>query len=307
MINQVPRVSIGLPVYNGEQFVAEAIRCVLAQTFEDWELIVCDNASTDQTVTICLDFAAHDGRIRIHQNGRNMGAAFNFNETFRLARGRYFKWITHDDLFAPEFIATCVKALDDDKGIVMSFPAISYVDASGCLLRRQKTCLSVLEETPALRVERLTRLERESTDIYWAIYGLMRRDVLLQTGLHGLYGGSDQVLLLELVLHGGIKQVDEDLFFRREHPGASSVRHQWTAKDRAKFAYADDTRKVVFPYCRILKEHVLCILRSTLPPIARLQCTRAVLRRFAAQWKYFAEELIWSPLDALRCNIADYR
>ena len=77
-----PLVSIGLPVYNGENFVAEAIQCVLSQTFSDWELIISDNASTDRTVHICREFAAKDARIRVHQNKQNMGVCPNFNQVF---------------------------------------------------------------------------------------------------------------------------------------------------------------------------------------------------------------------------------
>jgi glycosyltransferase involved in cell wall biosynthesis len=302
MAIEMPLVSIGLPVYNGESFVAEAIQCVLAQTFSNWELIICDNGSTDRTVTICRQFADRDTRIRVYQNARNMGVAFNFNEVFRLSRGQYFKWIAHDDLFAPEFVDVCLQVLETDRHVVMAFPRISYVDGSGRLLRRQVSDLSILGPTAESRVDRLTLLERQSTDIFWSLYGLIRRDVLEQTGLHGLYGGSDQVLLLDLVLLGCLKQVEKDLFFRREHPAAASVRQGggWTAKDRARFAYSDDRRRLVFPYCRMLKEHLICILNSPLPFRARLRCTTAVLKRFMAQWKYFAEEAIRSPLDALQ-------
>ena len=98
MRNLPPLVSIGLPVYNGENFVADAIRCVLSQTFTDWELIISDNASSDRTLSICQEFAAKDSRIRIYQNKRNMGFAPNYNHVFHVSRGRYFKWIAHDDL-----------------------------------------------------------------------------------------------------------------------------------------------------------------------------------------------------------------
>jgi len=295
-----PLVSIGLPVYNGENFVAEAIQCVLDQTFSNWELIICDNSSTDRTVAICREFADHDSRIRVYQNARNMGVAFNYNEVFRLSRGGYFKWITHDDLFAPGFIESCIQELEKDERVVLAFPKISHVDAHGRLLRHQASNLSILGPTAESRVNRLMVLERQGSDIFWSQFGLIRRDVLEQTGLMGLYNGSDQVLLLEIALRGCLKQIEKELFFRREHPAASTARREWTARDRAKFQYADDRRRLVFPYCRMLKEHLICIRNSPMPFWDRLRCTTAVLRRFLGQWKYFAEEAIWSPLDALR-------
>ncbi|MGB6130422.1 MAG: glycosyltransferase family 2 protein [Acidobacteriaceae bacterium] len=297
---QAPVVSIGLPVYNGESFVAEAIRCVLAQTFSDWELIVCDNASTDRTVAICREFAEQDSRIRVYESPRNMGVTPNFNRVFQLSRGRYFKWIAHDDLFSPEFIEVCLQGLEQDEGVVLSFPTISYVDAAGHLLRRQTFCLSIMDDAPEARIARLTEMERKSADIFWSLYGVIRRDVLERTSLHGFYAGSDQVLLLELALSGRLQQVDKDMFFRREHPAAATLRRDWTARDWIRFAYADDKRRIAFPYCRMLKEHLATIRRSDLPFSARMRCICAVLARFATQWKYFAEEAIWSPLHALR-------
>jgi glycosyltransferase involved in cell wall biosynthesis len=302
MAIETPLVSIGLPVYNGENFVAEAIQCVLDQTFSDWELIVCDNSSTDRTATICCEFAAHDSRIRVYHNARNMGVAFNFNEVFRLSRGRYFKWITHDDLFAPGFIESCIQELEKDDQVVLAFPKISYVDADGRPLRRQASELSILEPTAQTRVNRLMLLETQGTDIFWSLYGLTRRDVLEQTGLMGLYSGSDQVLILEIAVRGCLKQIEQELFFRREHPLAATIRRGWTARDREQFVNADDRRKLVFPYCRMLKEHLICITNSPMPFWDRLRCIAAILKRFLGQWKYFAEEALWSPLHALRSN-----
>ena len=299
---EMPLVSIGLPVYNGENFVAEAIQCVVGQTLSNWELIICDNSSTDRTVSICRDFADHDSRIRVYQNARNMGVAFNFNEVFRLSRGQYFKWITHDDLFGAVFIESCIQELEKDERVVLTFPKITHVDADGRPLRRQASELSILGTTAESRVNQLMMLAAQGTDIFWSQFGLIRRDVLEQTGLMGLYNGSDQVLLLEIALRGCLKQIEKELFFRREHPAAATLRRKWTARDRAQFVYADDKRRLVFPYCRMLKEHLICILNSPIPFFDRLRCTSAVLKRFLGQWKYFAEEAIWSPLDALRSN-----
>src|SRR5215204_5257287 len=107
-----PRVTIGLAVYNGEKYLHQAIDSVLAQTFTDFELIVSDNASTDATAAIVLQYAAKDARVRYTRNRENVGSARNFNRLVDLATGEYFKWMAVDDLIAPEFLATCVAALD---------------------------------------------------------------------------------------------------------------------------------------------------------------------------------------------------
>src|SRR5262245_45018612 len=104
MANATPRVSIGLPIFNGEKYVAQAFDSILAQTYADFELIISDNASTDQTEAICQAYANRDRRIRYYRNNRNLGAAANYNRVFDLSTGVYFKWAAHDDIVLPTFV-----------------------------------------------------------------------------------------------------------------------------------------------------------------------------------------------------------
>jgi len=299
-MREQPLVSFGLPVYNGENFVGEAIRSVLDQTFPNWELIICDNCSTDRTLGICRGFAEKDNRIRIYQKSRNMGVCFNYHEVFRRSRGEYFKWMAHDDLFAPEFIESCLEELDKNRDLVLVFPKMCVIDAGGQKLRRQDGDLSVLKPAAEGRAEQFMRLATRGMDFIWLAYGLFRRDVLEQCGGMGLYAGADQVLLFKVALRGEIKQTEKEMFFRREHPQAETCRRGSTVRERAKGAYADDTRRFVFPWCRMLKEHLLCVLGSPISLPAKARCAVAVLRRFAAAWKFFVEEALHSPLDAFR-------
>ena len=101
----MPRVSIGLPIYNGENFLGDAVESLLAQTFTDFELVLVDNASTDGTAAMCERFVARDKRVRYHRNPQNIGGAPNFNLAFQLAdRAPYFKWAAHDDRHLPDFL-----------------------------------------------------------------------------------------------------------------------------------------------------------------------------------------------------------
>ncbi len=124
----MPRVSVGLPVYNGENFIKDALDSILAQTFEDFELIISDNASTDGTQQICRQYTSKDQRIRYIRNDGNIGASKNFNQVFELSSGEYFKWIAHDDLCAPEFLERCVEVLDQDPSIVLCFARPKAID-----------------------------------------------------------------------------------------------------------------------------------------------------------------------------------
>ncbi len=294
-----PKVSIGLPVYNGENFLADAIQCALAQTFTDWELIICDNQSTDSTMDICRDFAERDSRIRVYQNERNMGVAYSYNRVFSLSRGQYFRWATHDDLFEPEFIESCLEVLEADSDAVLVFPTICYVDAARRQLRRQGSELSVLGTTAEARARRFLALGAQGHDIYWALYGLIRREVLQQAPVIGLYSGSDQVMVLEIALRGNLRQIDRDLFFRREHPMASTLRRGWSLREKAQFVNADDKRRFLWPNCRLLKEYLNCVNSSSITGWGKVRCTIAVLHRFSAYWRLFVEEAICSPYEAL--------
>src|SRR4051794_25259685 len=117
----MPKVSIGLPVYNGEAFLAEAVESLLAQTFTDFEILLVDNASTDRTQEICRAFAARDPRVKYHRNETNIGGGPNWNRAYDLtpSDSTYFKWAAHDDRHAPDFLARCVEALDRDPGLAL--------------------------------------------------------------------------------------------------------------------------------------------------------------------------------------------
>src|SRR5262245_31427219 len=117
----IPRVSLGLPVYNGEGFLRQALDSILAQTFEDFELIISDNSSTDSTPAICHDYKAADARIRYLRNESNRGVAWNHNRVFALSTGEYFKWCAADDLIAPEYLSACLGRLEAEPDAVLCY------------------------------------------------------------------------------------------------------------------------------------------------------------------------------------------
>src|SRR6187401_3712053 len=126
-----PRLSVGLPVYNGQRFLRAALESILAQTFGDFELIVCDNASTDATEAICREYAARDPRVRYFRHPTNIGPAANYNACFRHARGELFRWAAHDDVIAPQLFQMSIDALDRDPAAVAVYPNSCEIDAEG--------------------------------------------------------------------------------------------------------------------------------------------------------------------------------
>ncbi|MBD2459764.1 glycosyltransferase [Oscillatoria sp. FACHB-1407] len=215
-----PRVSIGMPVYNGERFIKQALDSLLAQTFTDFELIISDNASTDGTEAICRKYAAKDSRIRYYRNLQNIGGTRNFNQAFHLARGEYFKWAAHDDVCEPTFLERCIEVLDKDPSIVLCHSKTVVIDHTN------RHILNKMLD-PARNLDSIKPSKRYHNILiktFWSYeaFGLIRADVLRKTCLHGSYHGSDRVLLAELSLRGRFAEIPETLFLRRCHPNQGS-------------------------------------------------------------------------------------
>jgi glycosyltransferase involved in cell wall biosynthesis len=269
-----PRVSIGLPVYNGANYLAETLDCILAQTFEDFELIISDNASTDGTAEICSQYAARDPRIRYVQNATNLGAAKNYNRVFELSRGAYFKWNGHDDPLAPQFLERCVEILDRDSGIVLCFSRNRAIDEHG--KDRRVGALTALTFVPRPQLgaphAHIRFYHSVVTDYpQGAIFGLIRRDVLARTALIGSYRSSDLPLLGELALRGRFYQISEALQDRRFHP--QQGHHAYKTR-QLREAWFDPNRARVrtYPYWRLFREHLRSIGRAAPDSKTRSLC-----------------------------------
>lgn len=214
----MPLISVGIPVFNGERYVATAIESVLAQTFSDFELIVSDNGSTDGTEAICRDHAARDSRIRYYRNPSNIGAAGNFCRVFSLSTGRYFRWLSADDYVAPTALERCFMVLESDQNAVLACGKAAFVDGDGRILGPYEAVQQLEHESP---VDRFRAVMRQDPHCH-AVYGLIRREVLQRTRVLAPFVGSDNTLLTELALYGRFVEIPELLFFRRLHPGAYS-------------------------------------------------------------------------------------
>ena len=127
----VPRLSIGLPVYNGQDYLAESLDALLGQSYAEFELIISDNASTDGTAEICRQYQQQDTRIRYLRQPRNIGAAPNHTFVFEQSRGELFKWAAADDLYARDLIESCVEALDEHPDVVLAHSWTAAVDSQG--------------------------------------------------------------------------------------------------------------------------------------------------------------------------------
>jgi glycosyltransferase involved in cell wall biosynthesis len=215
MSTRIPAVSIALPVHNGEDYLDATIRSIRGQDFADFELIVCDNASTDATAEIARAHAAADRRIAYHRQPRNLGAGPNYDDGFRRARGRYFKWAAHDDLLAPDYLARAVAALEAAPQAVLCTTGITEIGPRDEVLRVYANRFPGIEAAdPARRFAAVIHATHQCEDFF----GLFRRAALEGSGLHGTYSGSDRVLLAEMALRGPWVAVAAPVFLHREHP-----------------------------------------------------------------------------------------
>jgi glycosyltransferase involved in cell wall biosynthesis len=293
MQTSTPKVSIGLPVYNGERYLRAAIDSILAQTCRDFELIICDNASTDGTAAICARYAAQEPRIRYHRQPRNIGATANFNRTFELARGIYFKWAAHDDLVEPTYLEKCVAALEQAPDAVLCQSLVKIVDDQGEFLEEYDHTICGTDSQRA-SVRFAARLWPNDCQ---EVFGVIRSDALRRTELIGYHLGGDRTLLVDLALLGRFLLVPEVLFLNREHPWRFKRQHRYPSSELAWYT-PDKAKRGKLSGWRMLRTWILYgkSLRSvhrrveTLPE--RLRCYAHLLAslRFRERSQYLLLE-----------------
>lgn len=274
-----PLLSIGMPVYNGERYLAAALGSLLDQTFTDFELIVSDNASDDATAEIAQAFAAADRRIQYHRAAENRGAAWNYNRTLDLARGPYFKWAAHDDVCAPRFLERCIEVLEREPETLLCHAQSLRIDALGRVTGRYPHELETIEKRPAARFWRMISTPHHCIPVF----GVMRSAALRGTPRHGAYVGADRNLLAELALMGHIRLVPEPLFMRRDHPNASISRYP---DERERLAWFNPrlAGQSSRPTWRRLSEYRASIRRRVeLSALDRIACHAVLLRWLSAR------------------------
>ena len=208
-----PRLTVGLPVYNGARYLAESIEALLGQTYADFELIISDNASTDATADICRSYQKQDTRVRYFRQPRNIGCAPNHNYLVHAARGELFKWASDDDLYSRDLLARCVGALDEQPDVVLAHSWTAVIDSVGNVT---KQLIYQLATNSPRAPERLSSMLFDSGGDDDG--GVIRTPVLRRTALNGSYYRADRTLTAELALHGAFYHVPDWLYFRRDHP-----------------------------------------------------------------------------------------
>lgn len=276
-------ITLGLPVYNREKYIGKSMDSLLGQTFSDFELVISDNASTDGTEAICRDYAGRDPRIRYHRSPENVGANRNFNRVFELARGKYLKWCTSDDFWAPEMLAKTYPVMEGDPSIVLCYPKTMIVDTDGNPQEPYEDNLHLMDDNPADRfINLFSRLRLCHQHL-----GLIRRDLLARTALLGDHIACDVNLLAELTLYGKFYEYPERLFFRRLHPGSSSWQKNWRQDREARNRQLDftDPRRVLGVRYHLWRRHLAFLKAVRRAPLST--------RDRARLYVFLARGMVW--------------
>jgi glycosyltransferase involved in cell wall biosynthesis len=269
-MNAVPRLTIGLPVYNGEKYLAESLDALLAQSYGDYTMIISDNASTDATEEICRQYVANDSRLSYFRQPVNLGATPNHNYCFEQSDSELFKWASYDDLYGKDLLARCVEALDDDPHLVLAHSYQAIIDGAGDIVIEVDYPLDTANEHAPDRFRSLL-FDVGGDDFY----GVMRSDILRRTPLNGSYHHSDRTIMAELALYGRFYQVPEQLFFRRDHPDRAE-RAKPTIRSRSANMEPRRASRLRNPTVRLVGEYVNGfvggIRRAPLSSADRRQC-----------------------------------
>jgi glycosyltransferase involved in cell wall biosynthesis len=274
----VPRLSIGLPVYNGEKYLAEAIESLLGQSYEDFELIISDNASTDGTAEICRRYEKQDSRIRYVRQQRNIGLIPNHQFVIRQARGELFKFAAHDDLYGRDLLKLCIDALDEHPQAVCTHSWTVIIDDSATPIR----LLRYPDATASPQApERFRGMLFDGKGDY--TYAVIRTDVLRSRPLQDSYHNSDRTWITELALQGPFYQVPDYLYFRRDHLNEPRL----TVRERCAILDGRRADKLRHPAVRLYGEYMWgylsAIHRAPLSPADRRECYLWLARWMASR------------------------
>lgn len=285
-----PLVTVGMPVYNGAATIDGAVRSLLAQTLTDMELVVSDNASTDDTRDIVERLAREDSRIRYIRHAANIGANGNYSAVARAARGTYLKWASASDLCAPTFLSRCVEVLEADSDAVLAAPRTRLFELDPSNARDYDQDFALLDASPVRRFQEWMRLCRLNN----AFNGVIRLEALRRTEFVGAYVHADLVLMGHLALLGKFLLVEDYLYLRRMEVGTSTA--LMDEGGQLRHHYPERSRRILWQNWKRQRGWVSAAFAAPMTILERMRMT-AILAR---QGLYYGSALGNDVLDAMR-------
>ena len=255
-----PKISIGIPVYNGEKVIRKCIESVLQQTNRDFELIISDNASTDSTRKICEEYLNKDNRIIFVRQEKNMGGGWNFNFLLQNAVGEYFVWVAVDTFLLPEFLEKNIAVLESQDKVVGCISKIKIDDTCIDKFKTEKDVLKKIGlvyrpfDTLPITGNYMERIRKYLKHFPWEMfYSVYRTEPLRKSFVRGYllgkdyFVGNDASLVLNVLKHGEIQVVDEFLLVSIPSGAASKGMVSMTRN------YSNSNVGLIFPFYPLTK------------------------------------------------------
>lgn len=248
MPEKKPLVSIGMPLYNEERYLHQMLDSLISQDYDNFELIISDNASVDSTSQICQEYAAKDARLCYHRNETNIGASANFKRVFELSQGDYFVWVAGHDLWHSTFLSRCLEIFLQDESVVLCHPQAMWIDTGGQPLGLIPSSV----ETRGL--DRISRFHVVLWGLGYCspIYGLISSKALKQANLGLEVIAPDAILLAELSLLGAFAHINEPLLYMRKMEDYGS----WEKYVEKIFRQSLSNLSAPSMYWQIIDEHL---------------------------------------------------
>lgn len=271
-----PLVTIGMPVYNGDEYLAEAVASLLAQTHAALQLIIYDNASTDRTYEVAQSIAARDRRVQVVRHPHPISVAENFIVAAERSTTDYFCWAAHDDLREPEFLATLVALLQASPQAGLATCGCSEIDPDGSFRRHCHATASLAHAQCADPTDRVVAYLRHSPCS--PIYGLFRTALLqdrLSAMRQGPRFGGDLVFLAGFLARNGLVFTPAPLLLLRGGGGSHNP----------------DQFESIWHFAREMWSFHAALRNA-------VQSKRSMIskmRVFMARWKLFARYMTWRP------------
>ena len=249
-----PKISIGIPVYNGEKFIRKCIESVLQQTNKNFELIISDNASTDSTRKICEEYLNKDNRIIFVRQDKNMGGGWNFNFLLQKAIGEYFVWVAADTFLLPEFLEKNIAVLESQDKVVGCISKIKIDDTYIDKFKTEKDVLKKIGlvyrpfDTLPITGNYMERIRKYLKHFPWhMMLAVYRTKELRECSIHDFFIGWDATTVLNILKHGEIKVVNQ--FLLQSFPSGESS--EGMMQLTRKFAKSNTAR--IFPFYPLTK------------------------------------------------------
>jgi len=262
-------VSIGMPVYNEENFVEQAIISILDQDYTNFELIISDNASTDQTKEICLKYSKKDSRIWFYSRDTTTDATTNFNYIASIAKGDFFMWASGHDMRHPTFVSRCVATFEKSDSIVLCYSDATWIDEDGNNIGNEQS------DIDTVGMKRMERLNKVFWNLGYAypIYGLFRKDLLDTILPSQRVLGGDIILLNELAAIGEFVRIPESLFYIRK----LSDYGDWHTYFQKSLNIKLNRKKAISLYFEFIIKYYQALSKHAQSPIEKLMIIRIIL------------------------------